>query len=98
MPLNLETAEVMLHKSPRSMHHLCSEVECVLLGMPVSAAATFYCRLCGRRSRWAIMTRYHHRNVFIVDRAPSPCPSFFFDLVEEVPEYLELLLGASLDD
>ena len=80
MPLDPVTAGVILRNSPRSMHHLCSEVECVFLGMAASTAATFYCRLGGRRSRWAIMSRSHPRNVFIVDRAPYPCPRLFWEM------------------
>ena len=80
MPLDLETAEVMLRSSPRSLRHLCSEVECVFLGMAASTAATFYCCLGGKRSRWAIMSRSHPRTVFLVDWDPSPCPSFFWEM------------------
>ena len=52
MPLNPATAGVMLHSIPRSLIHLRSEVECAFLGMADSAAANFYYRLGGRRSRW----------------------------------------------
>ena len=65
MPLDLATAGVMLHSSPRSLRHLRSEVECAFLGMAASAAATFYYRLGVRRSRWEI----------IVDVPPKDCIS-----------------------
>ena len=51
MPLDLETARVMLRSSPRRLRHFLSEVECALLGMIASAAATLSFRLGGRHSR-----------------------------------------------
>ena len=58
MPLDPATAGVMLQSSPRRLHHLRSEVECAFLGMTASAAATFYCCLGVRRSRWVIVLMY----------------------------------------
>ena len=80
MPLYLETVGVMMHRSPRSLRHLCSEVECAFLGMASSVAATFYCLLGGRCSRWEIVARSHPRTVFRVDRSPSPCPRLFWEM------------------
>ena len=77
MPLDLETVGVMLRSSPRSFRHFCSEVECAFLGMASSVAATFYCLLGGRCSRWEIVARSHPRTVFRVDRSPSPFPRLF---------------------
>ena len=47
MPLDQATAGVMLWSSPRSLHHLRSEIECAFLGMSTSAATTFSCCLGG---------------------------------------------------
>ena len=77
IPLDPATAGVMLHSSPRRFSHLCSEVECAFLGMAASAAAKFYYRLGGRRSRWAIVLMSQPRTVFRVEQAPSSCPSLF---------------------
>ena len=91
MPLDPETAKVMLHSSPRSLRHLRSEVECAFLGMAASAASTFYYCLGERRSRWAIVLMSHPTTVFWLDQAQSSCPSLFREM-----ESLRIVSDSSL--
>ena len=80
MPLNTAMDGVMLHRIPRSLHHLSREVVRAFLGMAASAAATLSCRLGGRRSKWEIVSRSHLRTVFRVDHAPYPYPILFREM------------------
>ena len=80
MPLDPATAGVMLCSSPSILCHLHREVLRAFLGMAASAAATFSCRIGGRQSRWAIVSRYHPRTVFRVDHAPYPCLGLFREM------------------
>ena len=80
MPLFTERAAVMLCSKPRSLRHLRSEVECALLGMAASVAATFSCIIGGRCSRWTFALMSHLSTVFRVDQPPSSCPCFFLEM------------------
>ena len=91
MLLDPATAGMMLQSIPRSLRHLCREVDCAFLGMPVSAAATFSCCIGGRHITWAIMTSSHPRNVFLLDRAPYTCLRFFWEM-----GYLRLVFALPL--
>ena len=72
MPLDPETAGVMLPSIPRSLCPLLSDVVCAVLGVAASVASTFSCGLGGSCSKWVIVPRSHLRTVFQMDQAPYP--------------------------
>ena len=80
MPLDPETAGVMLHSSPRSLRHLRTEVLRASQGMVASAAATLSRRVGGRQSKCTIVSRSQPSIFFWVDHSPSTCTSFLREM------------------
>ena len=91
MPLDPETAGVMLRSSPRSLRYLHKDLLRAFLEMAFSAVATFFCCLGGRRSRWAIVSMYHLITALRMDYSQFPCRVFFREMV-----YLRLVSASLL--